>query len=145
MVLGWLLPFKHGLRGCPYSSRALPFKIAVYGQAHTFSLVECLCGGQASTQEDQVTALLALGQYVCLFVCIPKHQSVAMQASLTGNGARVAVVCTITPASSQAEETHNTLKFATRAKKVMFVPSTQAESIQKGTSRKVHAPSLLCS
>ncbi|KAK9821387.1 hypothetical protein WJX74_007412 [Apatococcus lobatus] len=41
-----------------------------------------------------------------------------LQASLTGNGARVAVVCTITPASSQAEETHNTLKFATRAKKV---------------------------
>ena len=38
--------------------------------------------------------------------------------SLTGNGARVAVICTITPASTQAEETHNTLKFASRAKKV---------------------------
>ena len=38
--------------------------------------------------------------------------------SLTGNGARVAVICTITPASLQAEETHNTLKFASRAKKV---------------------------
>lgn len=30
----------------------------------------------------------------------------------------MAVVCTITPASTQAEETHNTLKFAGRAKKV---------------------------
>lgn len=40
------------------------------------------------------------------------------QSSLTGNGARIAVICTITPASSQAEETHNTLKFATRAKKI---------------------------
>jgi hypothetical protein len=38
--------------------------------------------------------------------------------SLTGNGARVAVICTITPASIQAEETHNTLKFASRAKKI---------------------------
>lgn len=28
------------------------------------------------------------------------------------------MVCTITPASTQAEETHNTLKFASRAKKI---------------------------
>ena len=39
-------------------------------------------------------------------------------SSLSGSGAKVAVIATITPASSQAEETHNTLKFATRAKKV---------------------------
>lgn len=38
--------------------------------------------------------------------------------SLTGNAARMAVICTITPAATQAEETHNTLKFASRAKKV---------------------------
>lgn len=38
--------------------------------------------------------------------------------SLSGNGARIAVVCTITPASTQAEETHNTLKFASRAKTI---------------------------
>lgn len=31
-----------------------------------------------------------------------------------GSGARIAVICTITPASTQAEETHNTLKFASR-------------------------------
>ena len=41
-----------------------------------------------------------------------------VQSSLTGNGARISVICTVTPASSQAEETHNTLKFATRAKKI---------------------------
>ncbi|KAL6784755.1 KIN7A [Auxenochlorella protothecoides x Auxenochlorella symbiontica] len=41
-----------------------------------------------------------------------------LQSSLTGSGARVAVVCTVTPASTQAEETHNTLKFASRAKKI---------------------------
>lgn len=38
--------------------------------------------------------------------------------SLSGNGSRIAVVCTITPASTQAEETHNTLKFASRAKTI---------------------------
>lgn len=41
-----------------------------------------------------------------------------LQSSLTGTGARVAVICTITPASTQAEETHNTLKFASRAKRI---------------------------
>ncbi len=41
-----------------------------------------------------------------------------LASSLTGSGARIAVVCTVTPGSSQAEETHNTLKFATRAKRV---------------------------
>eukprot|EP00887_Chlorella_sp_A99_P008132 scaffold12.g8132.t1 len=41
-----------------------------------------------------------------------------LQGSLTGTGARIAVICTITPASTQAEETHNTLKFASRAKKI---------------------------
>lgn len=43
---------------------------------------------------------------------------VLVQSSLSGNGARISVICTVTPASSQAEETHNTLKFATRAKKI---------------------------
>ena len=46
------------------------------------------------------------------------HKYPYMQSSLTGNGARISVICTVTPASSQAEETHNTLKFATRAKKI---------------------------
>jgi hypothetical protein len=41
-----------------------------------------------------------------------------LQGSLTGSGARIAVICTITPASTQAEETHNTLKFASRAKRI---------------------------
>ena len=41
-----------------------------------------------------------------------------LQPSLSGSGARTAIVCNITPASFQGEETHNTLKFATRAKLV---------------------------
>ncbi|KAH9326121.1 hypothetical protein KI387_006299, partial [Taxus chinensis] len=40
-----------------------------------------------------------------------------LQSSLSGHG-RVSLICTITPASSNMEETHNTLKFAQRAKRV---------------------------
>lgn len=43
-----------------------------------------------------------------------------LQPSLSGSGAKVAIVCTVTPASAQAEETHNTLKFASRAKKIQI-------------------------
>lgn len=38
----------------------------------------------------------------------------SLRALAAGNGARIAVICTITPATTQAEETHNTLKFASR-------------------------------
>uniref|UniRef100_A0A7N0T253 Uncharacterized protein n=1 Tax=Kalanchoe fedtschenkoi TaxID=63787 RepID=A0A7N0T253_KALFE len=38
-----------------------------------------------------------------------------LQSSLSGHG-HVSLICTITPASSNMEETHNTLKFANRAK-----------------------------
>ncbi|EPS70575.1 hypothetical protein M569_04185, partial [Genlisea aurea] len=40
-----------------------------------------------------------------------------LQSSLSGNG-RVSLICTLTPSSSNSEETHNTLKFAHRAKHI---------------------------
>lgn len=40
-----------------------------------------------------------------------------LQTSLSGN-ARVSVICTINPALANVEESHNTLKFATRLKKI---------------------------
>ncbi|KAH9321253.1 hypothetical protein KI387_015892, partial [Taxus chinensis] len=40
-----------------------------------------------------------------------------LQSSLSGHG-RVSLICTVTPASSSTEETHNTLKFAHRTKHV---------------------------
>ncbi|MFS7933292.1 putative plus-end-directed kinesin ATPase transcription factor C2H2 family [Helianthus anomalus] len=40
-----------------------------------------------------------------------------LQSSLSGHG-HVSLICTITPASSNMEETHNTLKFASRAKRI---------------------------
>nr|AMS24219.1 kinesin 7-Ib protein [Marsilea vestita] len=40
-----------------------------------------------------------------------------LQSSLSGHG-RVSLICTVTPSSSSTEETHNTIKFAHRAKHV---------------------------
>lgn len=40
-----------------------------------------------------------------------------LQSSLSGHG-RVSLICTVTPSSSNSEETHNTLKFAHRAKHI---------------------------
>ncbi|XP_055815650.1 kinesin-like protein KIN-7D, mitochondrial isoform X2 [Solanum dulcamara] len=45
-----------------------------------------------------------------------------LQSSLSGHG-HVSLVCTVTPASSNMEETHNTLKFASRAKRVEIYAS----------------------
>jgi hypothetical protein len=40
------------------------------------------------------------------------------QPSLTGTGAKVAIICNVTPASSQSDETWNTLRFADGAKRI---------------------------
>jgi centromeric protein E len=40
-----------------------------------------------------------------------------LQPSLGGN-AQIAIICTITPAVANLEETKNTLKFASRAKRI---------------------------
>ena len=41
-----------------------------------------------------------------------------MQPSLTGSGAKVALICNVAPASCQSEETRNTLLFADGAKRI---------------------------
>ncbi|CAO3570000.1 unnamed protein product [Mortierella alpina] len=46
-----------------------------------------------------------------------------LQSSLNGN-ARVSVICTISPSSLNVEESHNTLKFAARVKKVVTKAQT---------------------
>jgi len=61
----------------------------------------------------------------CSAACRDSKLTRVLQGSLSGAGARIAVVACVTPASSQAEETHNTLKFATRAKKVRQRPSLE--------------------
>ncbi|KVH93143.1 Kinesin, motor domain-containing protein [Cynara cardunculus var. scolymus] len=58
-----------------------------------------------------------------------------LQSSLSGNG-HVSLICTITPASSNMEETHNTLKFASRAKRVEIYASRNKIIDEKSLIKK---------
>ncbi|KAJ0971064.1 hypothetical protein J5N97_019023 [Dioscorea zingiberensis] len=53
-----------------------------------------------------------------------------LQSSLSGHG-HVSLICTVTPASSNMEETHNTLKFASRAKRVEIYASRNRQIIDE--------------
>ncbi|KAJ1294848.1 hypothetical protein BS78_01G177900 [Paspalum vaginatum] len=58
-----------------------------------------------------------------------------LQSSLSGHG-HVSLICTITPASSNMEETHNTLKFASRAKRVEIYASRNRTIDEKSLIKK---------
>nr|XP_009788274.1 PREDICTED: kinesin-like protein KIF3A isoform X6 [Nicotiana sylvestris]XP_009788275.1 PREDICTED: kinesin-like protein KIF3A isoform X6 [Nicotiana sylvestris] len=58
-----------------------------------------------------------------------------LQSSLSGHG-HVSLVCTVTPASSNMEETHNTLKFASRAKRVEIYASRNKIIDEKSLIKK---------
>ncbi|KAI7730530.1 hypothetical protein M8C21_006243, partial [Ambrosia artemisiifolia] len=58
-----------------------------------------------------------------------------LQSSLSGHG-HVSLICTITPASSNMEETHNTLKFASRAKHVEIYASRNKIIDEKSLIKK---------
>ncbi|KAF9620842.1 hypothetical protein IFM89_014779 [Coptis chinensis] len=58
-----------------------------------------------------------------------------LQSSLSGHG-HVSLICTITPASSNMEETHNTLKFASRAKRVEIFASRNRIIDEKSLIKK---------
>ncbi|KAK1627508.1 hypothetical protein QYE76_001823 [Lolium multiflorum] len=58
-----------------------------------------------------------------------------LQSSLTGQG-RVLLICTVNPASSNAEETHNTLKLAQRAKRIEVQASRNKISDEKSLIKK---------
>ncbi|KAE9616488.1 putative plus-end-directed kinesin ATPase transcription factor C2H2 family [Lupinus albus] len=58
-----------------------------------------------------------------------------LQTSLSGNG-HVSLICTVTPASSNMEETHNTLKFASRAKQVQVYASCNKIIDEKSLIKK---------
>lgn len=58
-----------------------------------------------------------------------------LQSSLSGHG-HVSLICTITPASSNMEETHNTLKFASRAKRVEIYASRNRMIDEKSLIKK---------
>ncbi|KAK3156906.1 hypothetical protein QOZ80_2AG0113670 [Eleusine coracana subsp. coracana] len=58
-----------------------------------------------------------------------------LQSSLSGHG-HVSLICTITPASSNMEETHNTLKFASRAKRIEIYASRNRMVDEKSLIKK---------
>ncbi|CAL0329260.1 unnamed protein product [Lupinus luteus] len=58
-----------------------------------------------------------------------------LQTSLSGHG-HVSLICTVTPASSNMEETHNTLKFASRAKRVEIYASCNKIIDEKSLIKK---------
>lgn len=58
-----------------------------------------------------------------------------LQSSLSGHG-RVSLICTVTPASSNSEETHNTLKFAHRSKHVEIKASQNEIMDEKSLIKK---------
>ncbi|XP_009784122.1 kinesin-like protein KIN-7D, mitochondrial isoform X1 [Nicotiana sylvestris] len=58
-----------------------------------------------------------------------------LQSSLSGHG-HVSLICTLTPASSNMEETHNTLKFASRAKRVEIYASRNKIIDEKSLIKK---------
>ncbi|KAG6624435.1 hypothetical protein I3843_16G028500 [Carya illinoinensis] len=58
-----------------------------------------------------------------------------LQSSLGGHG-RVSLICTVTPASSNSEETHNTLKFAHRSKRVEIKASQNKIMDEKSLIKK---------
>lgn len=58
-----------------------------------------------------------------------------LQSSLSGHSL-VSLICTVTPASSNVEETHNTLKFASRAKRVEIYASRNRIIDEKSLIKK---------
>ncbi|KAL1535233.1 Kinesin-like protein KIN-7E [Salvia divinorum] len=64
-----------------------------------------------------------------------------LQSYLSGHG-RVSLICTVTPASSNTEETHNTLKFAHRSKHIEIKASQNKildeKSLIKKYQREIH-------
>ncbi|KAJ9132809.1 hypothetical protein P3X46_033642 [Hevea brasiliensis] len=58
-----------------------------------------------------------------------------LQSSLSGHG-HVSLICTVNPASSNMEETHNTLKFASRAKRVEIYASRNKIIDEKSLIKK---------
>ncbi|XP_072963302.1 kinesin-like protein KIN-7K, chloroplastic [Typha angustifolia] len=58
-----------------------------------------------------------------------------LQSSLSGHG-HVSLICNVTPASSNMEETHNTLKFASRAKRVEIYASRNRIIDEKSLIKK---------
>ncbi|XP_019440803.1 PREDICTED: kinesin-like protein KIN-7K, chloroplastic isoform X2 [Lupinus angustifolius] len=65
-----------------------------------------------------------------------------LQSSLSGHG-RISLICTVTPSSSSTDETHNTLKFAHRAKHIE-IQASQNKIIDEKSLIKKYQQEIQC-
>ncbi|KAK9096088.1 hypothetical protein Sjap_021585 [Stephania japonica] len=125
----------------------------VLSPAHAFSLIASGEGSESSKAETTGLrrkegsyinkSLLTLGTVISKLTDgksthIPYRDSKLtrlLQSSLSGHG-RVSLICTVTPASSNSEETHNTLKFAHRSKHVEIKASQNKILDEKSLIKK---------
>ena len=99
----------------------------IYGPL-TLQLRHCIqprCGPAVAKSRPQLNTTL-------LVVRRDSKLTRVLASSLAGAGARIAIIACVTPAASQAEETANTLKFTTRAKKVLLpMCSSQSKVLEQ--------------
>ncbi|KAH9737636.1 kinesin-like protein KIN-7K [Citrus sinensis] len=125
----------------------------VLSPAHALSLIAAGEGSESSKAETTGVrrkegsyinkSLLTLGTVISKLTDgraahIPYRDSKLtrlLQSSLSGHG-RVSLICTVTPSSSSSEETHNTLKFAHRAKHIEILAAQNKIIDEKSLIKK---------
>ncbi|KAF9994015.1 hypothetical protein BGZ79_001269, partial [Entomortierella chlamydospora] len=124
--------------GSPTSRKPLGSKSATGVRVSQLNLIDLAGSEKAASNEERRKegafinkSLLTLGTVISKLTeekgaHIPYRDSKLtriLQSSLNGN-ARVSVICTISPSHLNVEESHNTLKFASRVKKVVTKAQT---------------------
>ncbi|KAF9360551.1 NADH-ubiquinone oxidoreductase chain 1 [Mortierella sp. AD094] len=127
-----------GNGGSPTSRKPLGAKSATAVRVSQLNLIDLAGSEKAASNEERRKegafinkSLLTLGTVISKLTeergaHIPYRDSKLtriLQSSLNGN-ARVSVICTISPSHLNVEESHNTLKFASRVKKVVTKAQT---------------------
>ena len=83
-------------------------------------------GGATTTLTRLGAAVLAVGPRSSGHVPYRDSKLTRMLQSSLGGHARVGVICTLSPSEKAMEESHNTLKFAARAKNIVIDPRKNA-------------------
>ncbi|KAF9114007.1 hypothetical protein BGX27_000335 [Mortierella sp. AM989] len=127
-----------GSGGSPTSRKPLGAKSTTAVRVSQLNLIDLAGSEKAASNEERRKegafinkSLLTLGTVISKLTeergaHIPYRDSKLtriLQSSLNGN-ARVSVICTISPSHLNVEESHNTLKFAARVKKVVTKAQT---------------------
>ncbi|GAB4831700.1 hypothetical protein Ancab_005712 [Ancistrocladus abbreviatus] len=100
------------------ASTVFAYGVTSSGKTHTMHVIGKLSEGKASHIPHRDSKLTRL-----------------LQSSLNGRG-HVSLICTMTPAFSSMEETHNTLKYTSRAKRVEIYASRNKIVDEKSLIKK---------